>query len=77
MSGVLGSPVNILLEGEQAARSIVVSNISPQTTKEGVIIHFQKRKNGGGDIDRIYIQKNGTAVVTFDEREGLCILCLL
>ena len=82
MSGVLGkfqsNATNIqLLEEEQAARSIVVSNISPQTTKEGVMIHFQRRKNGGGEIDHIHIPKKGSAIITFEKREGLCIPCLL
>ena len=82
MSGVLGkclsnAPNIQLLEEEQAARSIVVSNISPQTTKEGVMIHFQRRKNGGGEIDHIHIPKKGSAVIAFEKGEGLRIPCLL
>ena len=82
MSGVLdkclsNAPNVQLLEEEQAARSIVISNISPQTTKECVHIHFQRKKNGGGEIDHIYIPKKGTAVITFEKREGLCIPCLV
>lgn len=81
MSGVLGkclsnTPNIQLLEEEQAAKSIVVSNISPQTTKEGVTIHFQRQKNGGGEIDALHIPKEGTAVITFEKSEGLCILVL-
>ena len=82
MSGVLGkcqsnAPNIQLLEEEQAARSIVVSNISPQTTKERVTIYFQRRRNGGGEIDHIHIPKKGSAVITFEEGEGLRIPCLL
>jgi len=82
MSGVLGkclfnAPNVQLLEEEQAARSIVISNISPQTTTEGVYIHFQRKKNGGGEIDHICIPKKGTVVITFEERGGLCIPCLV
>ena len=82
MSGVLekcrsNSPNIELLEEEQAARSILISNISPQTTTEDVTIHFQRRKNGGGEIDGIHIPKNGTAVITFEKSEGLCVPCLL
>ena len=82
MSGVLGKcqsngPNIQLLEEEQAARSIVVSNISPQTTKERVTIYFQRRRNGGGEIDHIHIPKKGSAVITFEEGEGLRIPCLL
>ena len=81
MSGVLGkclsnAPNIQLLEKEQAARSIVVSNISPQTTKEDVTIHFQRQRNGGGEIVAVNIPKEGTAVITFEENEGLCILVL-
>ncbi len=64
-----------LLDEEQAAKSVVISNIAPQSTKESVTIHFQKRKNGGGDIDHVYIPKKGTAVITFDSSEGLCTFC--
>jgi len=79
MSDVLGkcqsnAPQIQLLEEKQVARSIVVSNISPQTAKEDVTIHFQRQKNGGGEIDHIHIPKIGTAVITFEKSEGLCIL---
>ena len=82
MSGVLGkcrsnAPNIQLLEEEQAARSVVVSNISPETAKEDVTIHFQRERNGGGEIDGIYIPKNGTAVITFEKSEGLYVPCLL
>ena len=79
MSGDLDkclSNVIQLLEEEQAARSIVVSNISPQTREESVMIHFQRRKNGGGEIEHVHIPKEGTAVLTFEKSEGLCILYL-
>ena len=82
MSGVLGKcqsngPNIQLLEEEQMARTIVVSNISRQTTKEALMIHFQRWKNGGGEIDQIHIPKKGLAVITFEKGEGLCIPCLL
>ena len=82
MAGVLGNcqsnvPNIQLLGEEQAARSIVVSNISPHTTKESVMIHFQRQKNGGGEIDDLHIPKKGTAVITFEKSEGLCIPCLV
>jgi len=74
MSSVLGkclsnAPNIQLLDEEQAARSIVVSNISPQTTKEDVTIHFQRQKNGGGEIRSVHIPEKGTAVITFEEIE--------
>lgn len=82
MSGVLrkflsNAPNVELLEDEQAARSILISNVSPQTTIEDLTIHFQRRKSGGGEIESIHIPKNGTAVITFEKSEGLCFACLL
>jgi len=82
MSSVLGkclsnAPNIQLLDEEQAARSIVVSNISPQTTKEDVTIHFQRQKNGGGEIHSVHIPEKGTAVITFEEMEGLCVPSLV
>ena len=64
-----------LLDEEKAARSVVISNLAPQTTNESITIHFQRQKNGGGDIDCVYIPKKGTAVITFDSREGLFNIC--
>lgn len=60
-----------VLTREQAGRSVVVSNIAPQTADEDVVIYFQRRKNGGGEIDYVHIPSKGTAVVTFDRDEGL------
>ena len=53
-----------------AARSVVVSGLPLETRKETVIIHFQKRKHGGGEIDSVELVSEETAVVTFDEIEG-------
>ena len=53
----------------QAARSIFVSNL-PDITIDDVTIHFQKTKNGGGDIENVRMVGKGTAVVTFDESES-------
>lgn len=51
-------------------RSIFVTEFGPKTTAEGFVIHFQRARNGGGDIDSIIITKRGTAVVTFDSPQG-------
>ncbi|KAJ7374749.1 positive regulation of interleukin-4-mediated signaling pathway [Desmophyllum pertusum] len=58
-----------LLDEQQAARSVVVSNIPPQTTDESIVIYFQRQKNGGGEIDHVHIPKKGTAVITFESSE--------
>ena len=59
------------LDEEKAARSIVVSNIPPEVRGEQLLIHFQKNKHGGGDIDRLcMIKADGNAVIIFDEADG-------
>lgn len=52
------------------SRSVIVSGFPAHTKLEDLIIHFQRRKNGGGDIEKIILSKKGTAVITFDEPEG-------
>ena len=61
----------LLMSEEEAKRSIVVSKIPATTSAESVFIHFQKKGNGGGEVDRIHVSKDGTAVITFEKSEGL------
>lgn len=65
-------PKTKVLTAEQAARSVVVTNIASPTADQNIIIFFQKKKNGGGEIDHVHIPQKGTAVVTFESNEGLC-----
>lgn len=64
-------PNLLLMSEEEAKRSIVVSKIPATTSAESVLIHFQKKGNGGGEVDRIHVSKDGTAVITFEKSEGL------
>ncbi|KAK2554344.1 Uncharacterized protein P5673_024040 [Acropora cervicornis] len=55
-------------------RSIVVSNIPPETREATLTIHFQRRKYGGGDVLSINILQDSrhdgaTAIVTFEAAE--------
>ena len=50
-----------------------MTNLAPQTTDEDIVIYFQRQRNGGGEINHVHIPSKGTAVVTFDENEGLYI----
>ena len=59
------------LGDEQAVRSIVVDNMPEEAREEDIIIHFQKRKHGGGDIDNVRMMEGGTVVLTFKNDEGL------
>lgn len=52
------------------SRSVFVTGFHPATKPEDFIIHFQRMKNGGGDIERIILSKKGTAVITFDDPKG-------
>lgn len=53
------------------SRSVFVTGLNAATKSEDLIIHFQRKKNGGGDIDSIVIsRKKGAAVVTFDDPKG-------
>ena len=52
------------------SRSIFVAGFPTTTTTEDLIIHFQCKRNGGGNIESIIVSKQGTAVITFDDPEG-------
>ena len=52
------------------SRSIFVTGFQTTTKSEDLIIHFQRKINGGGDIESITVSKQGTAVITFDNPEG-------
>lgn len=51
--------------------SIVVSNIPSGTKEEALVIHFQQRKHGGGDVSAIKLTQNGdNAIITFEDEES-------
>lgn len=52
------------------SRSVIATGFPAHTKSGDLIIHFQRWKNGGGDIEKIILSKKGTAVITFDEPEG-------
>ncbi|PFX27331.1 uncharacterized protein LOC111327799 [Stylophora pistillata] len=57
------------LSVEKFARAVVISNIPRQITKDEIHIHFQKSKNGGGEVDDIWMTKDGKAVIVFESPE--------
>ena len=61
---------DIHIDPTNVSRSIYVTGFQATTRSEELIIHFQRKKNGGGDIDSIIISKRGAAVITFDDPEG-------
>ena len=52
-------------------RRILVSGLPVGTTENSVYIHFQKKKNGGGEIERITLLNEGKALVLFEDPKGL------
>lgn len=50
--------------------SVIVKNLSSATREETIIIHFQKKRNGGGEVERVRLLSEGVAVVTFEKSEG-------
>ena len=58
------------IDTESSLRSVFVTGLHPAITPEDCIIHFQRIKNGGGDIDRLILSEKGTAVITFDDPKG-------
>lgn len=70
-------PHLLLISEEEAKRSIVVYNIPPKIKAETVCIHFQRKKHGGGSIDRVHISREGTAVITFEKNEGVLYFSVL
>ena len=51
-------------------RTVVVSNFPAGVGEDELKIHFQKKKNGGGDVCEVVIYGN-IAFVIFDSPEGL------
>ena len=56
-------------------KSIIVSDITPGTKEEAIVIHFQQRKHGGGDVMSVKFAQDGDrAVITFEEEESRCFI---
>ncbi|XP_046839282.1 N-myc-interactor-like isoform X2 [Xenia sp. Carnegie-2017] len=53
---------------DQNEGSILVSGLPDSATSNRVTMHFQKRKNGGGDIKEVKMLGQGNARVTFEDR---------
>ena len=51
-------------------RTVVVSNFPVDVGEDELTIHFQKQKNGGGDVDEV-VMDGSVAFVIFDLPEGL------
>lgn len=61
---------DIYIDPQYACSSICVTGFPKATSPETLIIHFQRKKNGGGDIIAVKMNRQGAAVITFDSPEG-------
>ena len=50
--------------------TIFVFGLPEGSTENSVHIHFQKRKNGGGDIKEVEMLEGGKAMITFEDSQG-------
>ena len=51
--------------------TVLVSGLPEGITENGVYIHFQKKKNGGGEIKEVKLQPGkSVATVVFENIEG-------
>lgn len=73
---------DIHIDAALVSHSVYVTGYKSTAKSEDLIIHFQRTKNGGGDIEGIVMSKQGAAVITFDNPEGkmfmvyLCPQCI-
>jgi hypothetical protein len=51
-------------------RTVVVLNFPSNVGEDELTIHFQKERNGGGDVEDVVLD-GSVAFVTFDMQEGL------
>ena len=51
-------------------KTILVSGLPEESTVSSVQIHFQKKKNGGGDIEEVELLGQGKAIVVFEDCRG-------
>ena len=62
---------DITVNEDNASRGIYVTGFPSNTTASELVIHFLKRKHGGGDIECIHITENRAAVIIFDDPSGI------
>ena len=58
-------------ENSEKSRTIFVSGLPEGVTESDVRIHFQKKKNGGGEVKQVTVlPERNTALVVFEDPEG-------
>ena len=62
----------VTIEQVLVNKSIVVSGISDNTTRDAIELYFESPRHGGGPVERVeFIPKGGRAVVVFQDPKGL------
>ena len=57
------------LDEEKATRSVVAKGIPAGVSESDLTIHFQRLKNGGGEVESVTMEQS--AVITFEDPEGM------
>lgn len=58
------------MKGIMESTTVKVSELPEGATENTVHIHFQKRKNGGGEVKKVEMLEEGKARVTFEDPQG-------
>ena len=61
---------NKQISGKKELATVMVFGLPEGSTKDSVHIHFQKKKNGGGDIQKVEMLGEGKAMITFEDPQG-------
>ena len=58
-------------ENIDKSRTVLVSDLPEGVSESTIHIHFQKRKTGGGEVERVIVLEEGDkAMVVFEDPEG-------
>ena len=58
-------------ESIDKSRTVSVSDLPERTSESDVHIHFQKNKNGGGEVEKVtLLQEENKALVVFEDPQG-------
>ena len=58
-------------ESTDKSRTVLVSDLPEGASESDVHIHFQKNRNGGGEVEKVVLlQEKNKALVVFEDPEG-------
>ena len=57
---------------ETKSTTVEVSGLPDGAIESSVTIHFQKKKNGGGEVTMVEMLEDGKARVIFEDPQGAC-----